>query len=996
MSPISPSSSTPLSTASPLLTEVRKKFYASNGEEFAVSPSVLSSMVSAAMASNDTETLQLLISESSRVGYLTSEMLEESIAECILASDSAGSESENLSHLYNAAHLLEAIIDAQQRHARTYVLSEGLCQRLMTEFVANCRWRHSALAASYMIQQGYSFSDREMFATAGGLLGGDSRGVDTLLELMILIAKNKRDDVAMHFNWNKVHRYSQSMRQKMSTRVSVDEATLGKAMDAIEESLKQDWFSFSLSKMMVAIACAAGHNDLASKFVKNVVDIVAARQQQHQQLQAQRKLWQPQHYPLSSNRLDLLSVLRGFSQGAGIVSKTKYSSQDGLKVVSSPVSKVILSLTVKHMELAGLREGPLHCMDLFKMYWVLAHRLRHMSGGAMEANSNRRADNLTPPSLPRIDNSYKWAYDELVNLANNPFANEATFTPQPGNPRRIFRTLCDELGFRHRILDDHGDSTDKISIRVWKVNDALPSPPSLESILARDNSRQLSFRKFDGLPYQWEIVSSHLTSLSPRLFSTVCKHLLRGMSSFYASSDWGLEVLRLFREENVEVPNGFLVSLLQMADARSDIYGATEVLYYAYQVAKKEEKLALANGGVNGGNGAKSGGDMGVGLDGAGANVGGSLSRVNKDGERRDGMGGKLGGDVAASDMISERQRLQQLKMNIAIGGLSQQHWNLACSIAWKCKKSDLSPKSFTDAFTEIMRLLRECKVELSDSSIRNLLRFLVKTQSNSEATNKILRRLYRDKTMEICHVECAAISHLLLRRLHRYERQSVDDDSTPEDSTVKFLRTINLATPHFKVPNYLNIYPEQLTRIVNYVQLHSDEYGQEFVTAFQLAWSDINKPQGRAALYDLMLHCVSVKGRRSEFVNEWSFDALMGLSSVCVYAAYAVAVNDKGMRAAYDLLYAFETAIQEHLQRAALDKEQRVAELQRRLNKHQLPDVESDGMEESEENDSDDDDDDDEDDDNNDDANDEGVDKGERDERDDGRRRKSRKSNKI
>ena len=60
---------------------------------------------------------------------------------------------------------------------------------------------------------------------------------------------------------------------------------------------------------------------------------------------------------------------------------------------------------------------------------------------------------------------------------------------------------------------------------------------------------------------------------------------------------------------------------------------------------------------------------------------------------------------------------------------LRQRDWNKACVAAWHSRVADMPAEAFREAFTEVMRLMRESGVELETSTTRTLLRFLVHTQ---------------------------------------------------------------------------------------------------------------------------------------------------------------------------------------------------------------------------------------------------------------------------
>ena len=75
-------------------------------------------------------------------------------------------------------------------------------------------------------------------------------------------------------------------------------------------------------------------------------------------------------------------------------------------------------------------------------------------------------------------------------------------------------------------------------------------------------------------------------------------------------------------------------------------------------------------------------------------------------------------------------------------------------------------------------------------STMRSLLIFLLHNQPRGELTWRTLKKLYRDKALEVGYTECAAISALLLKRIK----------VSP--------KSFALARPHYKSKNYLHVFP--------------------------------------------------------------------------------------------------------------------------------------------------------------------------------------------
>jgi hypothetical protein len=163
-----------------------KKFVDSDGETLSVSPEVISAMIRGALEKNDNETIMMVILEADRVKKLNGAILDESIDECLRASNHS-----------SATALLTIAGD------RNFVVSERVCQNLLQTLVNHCKWRPAATTASYMIRRDYSFRDREVFFIVGGLMK-DSAGAAEALNMMSVIADKRRSDVSGLFSFTKV------------------------------------------------------------------------------------------------------------------------------------------------------------------------------------------------------------------------------------------------------------------------------------------------------------------------------------------------------------------------------------------------------------------------------------------------------------------------------------------------------------------------------------------------------------------------------------------------------------------------------------------------------------------------------------------------------------------------------------------------------------------------------------------------------------------------
>jgi hypothetical protein len=324
-------------------------------------------------------------------------------------------------------------------------------------------------------------------------------------------------------------------------------------------------------------------------------------------------------------------------------------------------------------------------------------------------------------------------------------------------------------------------------------------------------------------------------------------NVTQGMSKAYASPSWGLDWLKLLQDSNIMIPRGLLRNILVMCEVRGDLYGVLEVLY-----AAREESNEVKNGR-------------------------------------------KKGKDVVRFFDVDSNQNEDE--------SLRQQDWNKACNIAWRSRLLDIPPTSFRSSFTEIMSLMQDYGVELEPSTIRTLLRFLVLTQPKSDVTWRILRRLYRDKSMEICHIECVAITSLILRRL------------PPNAANYE---AFNLSQPMYRSPHYLTVFPDGTNQLLDLIIRQGDILGMKFLNPFESAWKNLHSSKGRKVLYDLLLNLVSVSGGRQELIEVISTqttditDVRSSITLLATYSAYLIGAYDDDYRSAFNLLFAVESLCQE------------------------------------------------------------------------------------
>jgi hypothetical protein len=254
----------------------------------------------------------------------------------------------------------------------------------------------------------------------------------------------------------------------------------------------------------------------------------------------------------------------------------------------------------------------------------------------------------------------------------------------------------------------------------------------------------------------------------------------QGMMSSYPSGAWGLQWIDLFREEGLYTSRGLLRNVLYMCSERHDLYGLLEVLYTAQE---EDANITSANRNDRRG-GSKRSSSSGSGSGGETLKIRhGTGEYQSEDIDSEADSGGDILTDSDADGKTYER-------------ALRQRDWNKACLAAWHCRVIEMPPESFKSAFTEIMGLMREADVQLETSTSRTLLRFLVHTQPSSDITWKMLRRIYRDKSFPVCHIELVALSLILLKRIPNHRS------------------AFTLASPLYRTENYLFVYPSALTTV--------------------------------------------------------------------------------------------------------------------------------------------------------------------------------------
>jgi hypothetical protein len=946
-----------------------------------LSEEVLSVMLDETVRRRDGESLRMLLIEARVLDKISSPLLQHTFESCFVTQEDLKHLSENAkkNHMENASFILQMSLSSSPKGDRKYhiMASSSHCEQLLAWLVDHSKWYQAAITAEYMVNSKYTFTgDREIFFIAAGLMK-NSLGVSRVLQLLDQIVKHRRSDLSELFSYTKMNRYSLSMSGTHTNRRELDRAPMKALSSSLLSQMRENsWFSFGASKTLVALACGSAQHDIAIDFVRSAIDIaeninsqssyrdsatgrisrlaeVLARSLSgsHDSINGSIDIDGDMNIKKSFvNKIDIVSMLRAFSQGAGVASADNKSFTG--KSLESPLSQVLIDISARlvlkaqkdrqerNSDAAGVLplssepflSGISKHNDFIKMYWVLCSRVKGYEGGnhkvqKLSGSSGSSASRMQHGSLEAeaISDSYprqhydinseqdsqehniadaymQKSYNQLTAFMLDSESTVMTSSPAPGYHRRLFRYLCDELGLRHKIVEllkeKTGGMGDTYGVRVWKENSRMrhDKPPSLSDLLHRDYRRNPNLRRFDGHMQHWNIIEDYLISLPHDVLKSV-SGVVGAMTSGYPSTEWALLFAQILRENNIAYPNLLLRNMLKMAGNRNDIYGLLEALY------ANQECICMGINPMN----TSSSSDGSIKIKKGGVVISEDGFIYSEDEARAAGL--------TVLKSISEREEEERMATELHAtnddsssivapfqavltgsgkkyvdsdndkgtgikGYLTASDWNRTCQAANHTRISELPEPSFREAYTEVMQLMSLSGTELDDGTMRTLLRFLVYTDPDAELGKRIMRRFARDKSLDIQHIECTALTYSLLR------------------NRVKKLPGLDLARPMYKNENYLFVYPAALSHIVDSIAANAEALGGDFLVRFESGWSKAHSEQGRKELYTLLSEYLEPESpMRQNLVEMESDEARRSVVMLSVYVAYLVGTKTNQKR---------------------------------------------------------------------------------------------------
>jgi len=252
-----------------------------------------------------------------------------------------------------------------------------------------------------------------------------------------------------------------------------------------------------------------------------------------------------------------------------------------------------------------------------------------------------------------------------------------------------------------------------------------------------------------------------------------------------------------------------------------------------------------------------------------------------------------------------------------------------ACVAVWKSKHTYISTDSNTNSniFKEVIDLIKGGGYKVTTDILRVLLQYHSAAVSNNNTNwlGNIFDELYNDKKAPISHIECIALTRLLIKR-SKINRSD-----------------FGLNRPYYKYENYLYAYPDAVAALRESFLNNFSSLGHDYLNNYDGTWQHIRTAQGRLQFYQFINDMITIERKKlielsnydnnennnndsnknnisdSDDVNDnransilISNEACQSLSALAIYCAYLIGVQDSNYRLAYDLLYVTHRLTQE------------------------------------------------------------------------------------
>lgn len=216
-----------------------------------VSHEVLDSLIREGLRSKDYETVDLVLKEALDLGKLNGVTMEASIRNCIETGE-----------FINAWVLFEASVRL------SLVIGEGVSKQLLRYLVHNLHWIEAAVATEYCLKRGYSLESTDVMTLLSGLIGSNG-DFDRALELLALIVDLRRQDLMVDVSEKTLDKLAAEYDTAREQRSSPELPSLGLLFSSLQRAMAENsWWSPSLTRLALSLACVAGHYEAAIQFVR--------------------------------------------------------------------------------------------------------------------------------------------------------------------------------------------------------------------------------------------------------------------------------------------------------------------------------------------------------------------------------------------------------------------------------------------------------------------------------------------------------------------------------------------------------------------------------------------------------------------------------------------------------------------------------------------------------------------------------------------------------